>query len=232
MKRFIVLFILLLAVGYSYSQKISGGFVVSPIVSWMKPSITKQVETDGVRLGFAYGLTGDLNLSDNFAFSTSFMVNNFGGAVTYLDSVPEFTVNQGTLDSVYAFAPNATITHKLQYIEIPLSLKGKTNEIGYMTYFMKAGISPMFKWQAKGDVTQGNIKGESIKSEVASFVLGFNVGGGFEYSLGGNTKLLVEFIYTNGLTDITNTKFMHSDESNSTEKIILNSIQIKAGILF
>ncbi len=232
MKKILIAFVLLLAFGYTYSQKVSGGVTFSPIISWMKPTITDRIENEAVKFGFSYGLTGDLNLSDNFAFSTGFVVNNFGGKLKYLDSIPAFTVDMGTYDSTYTFDPNVVVTYKLQYIEIPFSLKGSTNEIGYMTYFMKAGISPMFKWQAKGDVTQGNISAKSIKSEVAGFGVGFNFGLGFEYSLGGNTKLLVELAYMNGLTDMTKTEIINVNGSYGNEKVTLSSLSLKTGILF
>lgn len=232
MKKILIAFVLLLAFGFSYGQKVSGGIVFSPVISWMKPSITDRIENEALKFGFSFGLNGDLNLSDNFAFNTGIVVNNFGGKLKYLDAVPEFKVDMGTYDSTYAFVPNAVINYKMQYIEVPFSIKGKTNEIGYMTYFMKAGISPMFRYQAKADVSQGNISGKSIKTEVAGFGLGFNFGLGFEYSLGGNTKLLVGLDYMNGLTDMTNTKIINANGTKGDEKVILSSISVKTGIMF
>ncbi|MFH2095756.1 MAG: porin family protein [Bacteroidota bacterium] len=232
MKKFLVVIVLLLVAGYTIGQKVSGGIIVSPVLSWMKPSITKDIESEGVKFGVSFGIGGDFNLSDNFAFSTGLLVNNFGGKLKYTDSIPAFTVDKGTSDSVYSFNPGAIIDYKLQYIEIPFSLKGKTNEIGYMTYFMKAGISPMFKYQAKGDVSQGNIDSESIKKEVAGFAIGYNVGAGFEYSLGGNTKVLVELVYTKGLTDMTKTELYKSNGATGNEKVILSNIALRLGIMF
>jgi len=227
MKRTILIFGLVLIAGYSFSQKVTGGIEISPLISWMKPDITQNIENEGVKPGFNFGFVCDLNLGDNFSFSTGILVNNFGGSLKFLDSIPAFTIDKGTSDSIYSFDPGAVIDYKLQYIELPFSLKGKTNEIGYVTYFLKAGVSPMIKWKAKGDVTQGNISGESIAKEVTGFGIGFHVGGGIEYSLGGNTKLLVEMVYTNGLTDFTKTETVAGDE-----KVILNVLALRAGILF
>lgn len=240
MKKYLIIATLFLSANIIYmqngfAQKITGGIEVSPVLSWMAPDIADNIDNEGVKLGFNYGIVGDLNFSDNFAFSTGIMVNSFGGKLKYTDAIPEFTVDLGTKDSIYSFSPGAIVDYKLQYVEIPISLKGKTNEIGYMTYFMKAGISPMFRWKAKGDVTQGNISGKSIKNEVASLNVAFIVGGGFEYSFGGNTKLLFEFVYTNGLSDITKTK-VYDDElqkiSDESEKVILSNIALRVGILF
>ncbi len=202
----------------------------------MKPDISQNIENDALRFGFSYGLVGDLNLSDNFAFSTGINVNNFGGQLEYLDSIPEFIIDNGTIDTM-SFKPNAIVTYKFQYVEIPISIKGKTNEIGYLTYFMHAGINPMFRWKAKGDVSQENVAGVSLSKEVSGLLMAFSVGGGFEYSLGGNTKLLVDVIYKNGLSDVTKTKTYHFNDAGTggdilDEKVILNSLEVKLGILF
>ncbi|GAB4280219.1 MAG: hypothetical protein Kow0068_04440 [Marinilabiliales bacterium] len=219
--------------GYLFSQKFSGGIVVSPMLSWMKPTVTKNIENESMKLGSSFGVTGDLNLSDNFALSLGLNVNNFGGKLKYLDSIPAFSVDKGSYDSVYSFEPGAIINYKMQYVEVPFYIKGKTNEIGYMTYYLKAGINPMFKWQTKADVTQGNIAGESIKKEVSGLVIGYGFGGGFEYSLGGNTKFIVELDYLNGLTDITKTKTYNTEAKKAVDdNVILNYIAIKTGIVF
>lgn len=227
MKKIFIILGLVLFVNYTFSQKVTGGIEISPIISWMKPDITKRIDNEGVKFGFNFGFIGDLNLGDNFAFSTGILVNNFGGQLKYHDSIPQFTVDKGTSDSIYSFDPGVVIDYKLQYVEIPFSLKGKTNEIGYITYFLKAGISPMIKWKARGDVTQGNISGESITKEVTGFGFGFHVGGGIEYSLGGNTKMLIELVYTNGLSDFTKT-----ETTEGNEKVILNCLALRLGILF
>ena len=60
MKKILVAFVLLLAFGYSYGQKVSGGFAVSPIVSWMKPE-TKDIENEKIKFGFTYGALVDIN---------------------------------------------------------------------------------------------------------------------------------------------------------------------------
>lgn len=234
MKKSVIAIILIVFFGYSYGQKISGGLVVSPIVSWMKPDITKSIETEKAKFGFNYGIVGDFNFTENFAFSTGILVNNYGGSLKYTegDSI-HFKTSEDTYLVDSAKFP-AIVDYKLQYVEIPIALKGKTNEIGYITYFLKAGISPGFRWKAKGDVNGGSlVNGESIKDEVRGTVIAFNVGGGIEYSLGGNTKVLAEIIYNNGLTGVTKTEVFKDGETEATnDKVILNHVALKIGILF
>ena len=210
--------------GIAMSQGVTGGLYVSPIVSWLKPD-SKTVEKDGSRFGFGFGIPVDFNVSDNFAVSTGVSFNNIGGSLKFLDSIPVFN----TVDSIYALKGGSSIKYKTQFIEIPLSLKGKTNEIGYITYFLKAGISPSFRFKAKGDVTVNS--GDDIKAEVAAFNMGFHIAGGIEYSLGGNTKLLIEALFTNGLTNFSKTETIDKGALKK-EKIISNNIALRVGILF
>jgi len=225
-KKIILLTIILTSSMMVSAQKFSGGIFVNPSLSWMKPDLVKNISNEKIRFGFSYGALGDLNIiGDNFSLNLGILVNNFGGKISYADSIPSFE----TSDSTYAFKKGAVVTYKLTYVELPIGLKGKTNEIGYITYYMKAGISPMFKWKAKADVSQENIDGEAINKEVSSFAMGFYVGGGFQYNLGGSTSLVTELVFTNGLTDITKTKVVGKDK---TDKVILNNIALRVGVIF
>ena len=223
------LLLIIIVVGTSVmasAQKFSGGIFVNPSLTWMKPDVAKNISNEGVKLGFSYGALGDLNIiGDNFSLSMGILVNNFGGKLSYSDSIPQFQ----TLDSTYSFSQGAIVDYKLTYVELPIGIKGKTNEIGYMTYYMKAGISPMIKWKAKADVTQGNISGEAINKEVNALFMGFYIGGGFQYNLGGTTSLVTELVFTNGLTDVTKTKVYNKEKS---DKVILNNIALRVGIIF
>ena len=132
MKKIILPFVIVLISIYSYGQKISGGIFVSPELSWMQPDVAKNISNEGIKLGYGIGLIGDYNFSDNFAFSTGFVLNTFGGELQYADSIPEFTVSEGTADSIYSFSKGAIIEYNLKYIEIPITLKGKVNFIALL----------------------------------------------------------------------------------------------------
>ncbi|MBI4648954.1 MAG: PorT family protein [Bacteroidia bacterium] len=216
----------------SSQQKFTGGLFVSPLVSWMKPD-SKKAELAQAMLGFNFGVTADINLTKNFAASFSIAANKYGGSVKYLDSIPEFEA-EDVLRQDQSLSPGAVVDYKLTYIEIPIALKGKTNEIGYITYFLKAGINPSIKYKAKGDVNQNNITDVNVKNSVSLFGFGYHLGGGIEYSLAGNTRVLVEGIYTGGLSDIDNTKMIASDTGAKAKeiKITLNNVALRVGILF
>ncbi len=218
MKKVFILLFVILIVNIGVAQKVRFGLQFSPIVSWMKPNVTT-IESEKPSFGFNYGIVLDNNFTDHYSFSTGVLINNYGGKLRYIDKIPEFI----TADSTYLnLDSGAIVTYKLQFIEIPISMKFKTNEIGYITYFMRAGLNPQIKVGAKGDVTQENISGANIKKEVNFLNLSYHIGGGIEYSLGENTAFLVEVIYSNGFLDVTSDK----------NKVVLNNVALRLGILF
>ena len=203
---------------FSQDKKIGFGLQGSPQISWMKPDNEKMMKNDGVKLGFGYGLMFDFRFGQNYSFSTGINVLSTSGRLEYQDSLEIPFIHDGIDDTL----PATTVTYKLGYLEIPLTLLLKTNEIGYMTYFGQFGISSQFNLKAKGDATFNNIADEDLSKEVKFLNMGLIIGGGFQYSLGGNTALVLALIYNNGFTDIL------KDE----EKVALKSLSLKLGVMF
>ena len=228
MRRIFLLSAIILFTLTSNAQKVSGGLSFAPILSWVK-SDSKAVEKAGTRFSVGYGIFADYNFTDNFSFSTGININEVGGTIKYPETM--YFDYENTRDTL---PPESKVFYKIRYVEIPFSIKGKTNEIGYFTYFMKAGISPMFRWKSRGDIYKTvdskeiKIEDVNIEDEVALFNLAFHVGAGFEYSLGGNTALMTELLYYNGLTDITPDD---KDKMNSYS-ILTHQFMLKVGIKF
>jgi hypothetical protein len=102
----------------------------------------------------------------------------------------------------------------LQYIELPITLKLKTNEIGYLTYYLQAGLAPAINIRSRADIkfnTQtttlatnstviSNVESddEDIQDEINNINLSMIIGGGIEYTLSGSTVLLVGVQFNNG----------------------------------
>jgi hypothetical protein len=228
MKKVCVVLLLMLLSFFIKAQRLTGGFFASPNLTWLKPVNTTEIKNEGLKLGFSYGILGDYRLlGKNFTFNMGIVVNRMGGKIGYNDSIPHFI----TTDSTYAFSKGVVIDYKLTYISFPLGLKGKTNEIGYITYFMKGGLTPMFHFRSKADATQNNVTDMSIPKEVARLAMSYYIGGGIEYNLGGTTSLLIELVFTNGLTDITNTVRMFRG-SERQDLIIQNNLALRLGVIF
>ena len=229
MKKFVLILALASFVFFGMAQnKFSGGIYFNPTFAWMKPDV-KYIEKDAMRTTFGFGLVGDFNITDNFAFQSGLRFSNMGGSLKYLDSIPAFV----TPDSTYRLDANSVVKYKTQYVGIPLYIKGKTNEIGGMFYFLKAGVVPSFRYSAKGDVTVNS--NDDIKEEVRGIYTTFELGGGLEYVLGGNTRVLVEVVFSNGLTSVTKTKLWDTKNNklrDDYDKVIQNGLMLNLGILF
>jgi len=209
-----------------FSQAFSGGLMIGPTINWMGMD-SKSVEKAGNRLSYSWGAFLDKNLSGNFALSTGIFINQFGGTVKYKEPIMfEYE------DNTRILLQNTEIFYKYRYIETPISIKGMTNEIGYMKYHLKLGLSPMFKWKAKADIDPAPVVGEStndvnVSNESPIFAMSFHVGGGAAYSLGGNTALIGEITFYNGITDITNEE--HNDKNYT---IFAHMLVFRVGIKF
>lgn len=207
---------ILFFVKLSYSQNeksFNFGLYGAPGVSWLK-SDTKGIDGDGLRLNFAYGLMIDIILADNYALSTGVEPSYTGGKLSWKNG-----------DTTH-FA-----TYKLQYFDIPLTLKMQTNEVNYMTFYGRFGGSLGTRTKAIGDFTSKYdsnsktiiIEDENINRDINLFRISFIIGAGMEYSLGGNTRAIVGLNYKNGLTDTFKGKDIKAKN---------NTIAVTLGIIF
>ncbi|HBF88315.1 MAG TPA: hypothetical protein DDX39_06695 [Bacteroidales bacterium] len=224
-----IFFVLALFTSISVFGQMRFGIVGTPQVTWLKSDV-KLVETDGIRLGLSYGLNLEFSFSDNAIFTTGVFINNAGGKLKYNDTTNVFSFEHS--DIIDTLPTGVSITYKTQYLEIPLGLKFKTNEIGYLTYFGQLGLTPMVNISAKGDSEKPDlIDNEKIQKEVSLFNLAYHIGAGVEYNLSGNTSLLAAIIYTNGFFDITRNP-KGNKTTNVSDKVIMNCVSLKVGVLF
>jgi opacity protein-like surface antigen len=222
MKKSLVIFAVLLITFKSFAQtdqKFHFGLKAAPALVWFK-SDTKGLSSDGTRLGFIYGLVTEFNFGKNYAFATGLEVAYRGGKFKQSLETPGLTVV-------------SSITEKLEYLEIPITLKFKTNEIGAMTYYLQAGIEPGFNIRARADFSmdmQSNGTTQHADSNdidimdgINAFNLSMVIGGGLEYRLSGNTAVLVGLSFSNGLMDVVD---------GSEAKANSNYLALNLGILF
>ena len=177
------------------------GLHFSPNISWLGLSTTGY-ENDGARIGFAYGISTEFFLAKNYLFSTGFNINNIGGNLKY-----EGVYNNAGVSSSSSVKQNI----KISYVDIPLTLKLRTNEIGYMTYYGNFGFIAGIKYNSITDyeyVDLNSIKQTDIdnSSNVSLFNVNLMVGGGAEYNLSGNTNFMFGVSYHNGFINVLDSK--------------------------
>lgn len=229
MKKIIVCILALVLAGNIFAQKVSGGLFIGPTMSWMSTD-SKTITTDGMKFGYNFGALLDINLVDNFAISTGIQFNNLGGNISFVNGAYEVNPDEGLIyDTLVA---GSVINYNLNYLAIPVGFKGKTNEIGYLTYFLKAGVTPLINIKALGTI--GADENILLSKEINAINAGWHIGGGAEYSLAGNTRILFELMYTGGLLDVDRTDvFSTADlDTKSNPKVALSDIHLKIGIIF
>ncbi|MEA3316785.1 MAG: porin family protein [Bacteroidota bacterium] len=219
MKKILIIGIILfsLSLGKIFAQNLQLGIFVDPKISWMTPD-SKAIEKGDSKFGVNIGLSIDNYFAPNYAFSTGISINNVGGSLTF-DDKKYISIHSST-DSLQA---GSTLEYNLQYINIPLGLKLKTNEIGYISFYTNLGLNAGINIKSTGTSESNSFDKENINDEINLFNLGYYIGGGIEYSLGGNSSITAGITYTNGFMDITK-----PDEN----KITLSNVALRVGVLF
>ncbi|HLN19923.1 MAG TPA: porin family protein [Bacteroidales bacterium] len=198
-KRVKLLIIAALIPLYSMGQNgdIRLGLHFDPVISWFGTDI-RQTDSDGARPGYNLGLTFNKYFSENYAFSSGINIISAGGRISSSDTtIMDFTNFNSTV------LPGNTVVYKVQYLSIPLGLKLQTNQIGYITYFTDIGIDPKIVIGGKADISSLNIKGEKALPELKAINLGWHITAGIEYSLGGQTAVVLGMNFENNFMDIT-----------------------------
>ena len=216
MKKTASLILLIFLTVTTFAQTKSGrdsdyrfAFVLSPQISWIS-SDDNNADGNGSLFGYNFGVEMDRFFAKNYAFSTGLTINTTGGKLEY--------TNPGNIAGA-ADDDFENTEYRLKYIEVPFRLKLQTNDFQRSSYYGVFGLS-----------TQYNIKtndgdGNSIDDEINFFNLGYNFGGGLQYQLGGDAYLKVGITYNQGITDVTDHKYID-------DKATLNRLVFNFGIIF
>ena len=170
----------------------------NPSVNWLSSDV-KSVTFSSATIGYDIGLAVDKFFAERYAVSTGISIGSMGGSLVY-DSLSKFKVH-GSPRSVPA---GSQVSFSLQYINIPIGLKFKTNQIGYFTYFANLGLALHIniKSVATSSDSKNVLNNDDISEEINTFNLSYFFGGGAEYSLGANTSLILGLGFDNGFANI------------------------------
>jgi len=215
MKKYLFIVILFCFSQALYSQN-EFTFTVfgEPQISWMTPD-SKDVESDGSLLSFNAGFNFDNFFAEKYAYSTGLSINSIRGKLLYKE-----TKNIDASDTTYRLS-NEVVNYSLQYINIPLGLKFKTIEIGYSKFFAHLGLDAAINIKSSADLP--DVEDVNVSKDINWYNLGYYIGGGLEYSLGGSTALVGGITYKNGFMDIT---------KSNDNKVTSGTVSFRMGILF
>ena len=258
------------------------GLKIEPSFNWLKPDKAEKFESGGIKMGFGIGAMTDFKLGGNVWLSTGVAIDFNGAKLNYLDNTIGDTTgfypgyfhyssgqssgivsvddaNTALLDtasttfSEYSFIQLESRSYKVQYVNIPLFIKMKTDEIGYLTYFGQFGLNTSIKTKARatdgGVIISGtnialtDLDDLDIEKEVNLFKVAGSIGGGFEYNLSESTSLTVAVNFDYGFTSLTkkdsdhiiaiqNGQAVAAFEKYSDQKNKANAVRLTVGILF
>lgn len=193
----VIVFPFLVKAQQSEVKKVRLGFTLTPNTGWLRFKDSNAGEANGGRFGFSYGILGDFSLAsnNNYYFSTAFALTTINGKASETANSPAGAVG----NSVY----------KLQYIEVPLTLKLKSNPTASGRFYGQFGFGTGIKISAKRDFTPGLTNSDApaednanISSKVNIFRLGLIAGAGAEWNLDRNLAIQTGLTFNNGFTDI------------------------------
>lgn len=206
MKRIIVLTAALIFANAALltAQKVELGLQFSPGFAWLKPS-EKELKNDGMKFGFNYGVNVDIMFSDNYGIGTGVLVSHRGGKLSLFDTLKT--------------------TYKFQYLDLPVLLKMRTGDIGYIKYYGTFGVIPGFRLSAKGEDSYGGATFDEvdINDQINLLNISLAIGGGIQYILSGTTRLVGGVEFNKGFSDL-----LKSDNQKATS----SKLKLILGVMF
>jgi len=230
MKKIILLFTgIISAAAFNFasaqeSKSFSFGFKVSPNFAWVKVQ-EGPMTNNGLGLGFTYGVTADFMLlkNQNYWLSTELDVTSLPSKVQYTRELMRTSMNStATFGSV-------NFNYSNQYLQIPVSIKFKTDDLGGLKYYMQFGLGlsvamntkvetdanqdfngiaglttydPNNSANGKYDFYGGGNPELSFIDDINNFRGSMIIGAGVEYHLSGNMNMVAGLKFDNGFTDI------------------------------
>lgn len=234
------------------------GIKMSPNISWFAPFDKKKLQSDGPELKFSYGLITEFRLNKSASFATGIEMNFSGGTLNFTPS-----------DSVYYNAGDADLPqgnyskffldkrkYQMRYVDIPLTMKLRTPEIGSMTYYGVIGANLSIRTKVKaiddGELVNITIKQDTVSTVVVTretqtvedvditkdvnfFRVGLNIGFGMEYNIVGSTTLTTSLNFYQGFTNVLKgeSDFLIDKKGRPYEQSVKNHFfMINIGLLF
>lgn len=233
-------------------KNIRFGVTVLPALHWYKPADPKKFKSEGVAAGIGVLINAEYSLSGNFALGFGLGIGSAGGKISFMDSV-RYALDD---DKILLWNATATTTTKLyklntreykaSYFLLPVSLKMRTNEIGYLRYFFEPrfilGIrkniradDEVYDWTTTSGGKQENL---NINKDMSPLSMSVTLSGGGEYYLSGSTAFVFALGYEYGLSNTvkgTSDYLLRTKNGATTQleqKFAQNGVVLSVGILF
>jgi hypothetical protein len=232
MKRifFVVFLTGLVAVQPLFSQMkpFRFGLKVAPTIGWMSPD-TEDYENDGSAAGFNWGFISDFTITENYFFATGFSINYLNSKLKYPYKT-DLVINSDTVTKEGTLARR----YKLRYIDVPLSLKMKTNQFNNVQFYGQIGFTAGLNIKSNSEdnfsYDDGSEKQEKDISDDITFLKGALIlGAGVEFYLDQSTSLVAGIIFSNGISNVLKG---NNAITNYRQKAVPNYFELTLGVIF
>lgn len=223
------------------TNDIQFGFELSPVFSRLSTSDSK-INPNGPNLGLKLGMIGEFYFRENYSISTGIGFHfNAGGRLFYEDTVDSLSIwTEAEIPGDNVYEGGTDFKYSLQYVEIPIGLKLRTREFGYVKYFVEPRLTMGFNTQARGNIlndkTVDQEEDYNIQSAVNLINLSWGIGGGIEYTISSRTAIIGGLGLQSGFTDVTTDKntsiAANGSQGEEDSKAVMNSIVLRLGIMF
>ncbi|HLP10585.1 MAG TPA: outer membrane beta-barrel protein [Flavobacteriales bacterium] len=244
------------------------GLKATPSINWFKIDDEKTFEKGGANLKFGYGLITEFKITDVAWFTTGLQVDYDGGKIEKNDSIYYlYNEDDGFLENDFDYIADTATTKKYttymlnkrkynsMYVTIPLQLRLKTKEIGYLTYYGHFGLNTSIhirtkvtdestSWSSTGAKQDVTLEKLDNSKDMNILRTSLALGGGVEMNLSGSTSLMFGLSFNQGFMNAVkkDSKFLIDGEKTnaSTEtkptaqqqKFLSQSMTLTIGILF
>ena len=245
---------------------------------WLAPDNLKEFSNAGIGLGYGWGFQMEFKLGESTtSLATGMSLTTFAGGLDYndvslvahhptyyaLDNFELAEWNEANSppddgDTLYQLKERK---YKINYVTLPFSIKMKTKEIGYFTYFGEFGATLGLKTKARVndicdklvwdtltstfnviDVDYPDNTDLDLSKGTQPIRVGLLVGGGAEYNISGTTSfffaLHYHYLVTNAITREAGEDYLREFNAatgqfeNVGAKAIPGSVSLTVGILF
>lgn len=200
------------------------GVKIAPNIGWLRVD-QENYNSEGVVPGISWGLIADFYFAENYALASGFEVSFHNGKISYPDIQSDV---QGRLDRKY----------RLKYIDIPVLVKMKTNEIGDFRFFGNIGVRPGVRIGSSAKDSFTGLSGpaitntqdwHNIDSQTKLFRMSLVIGAGAEFTIDDKTAIIAGINFINGFSDVLKNKNVVTGVGH---KAIPNAFELSLGVVF
>lgn len=229
-KLFLIVSLLFISLTAFAQTGVRFGFTASPGISWYAPD-NKAIDSEGARFSLNYGALVDIVIGDNerYAIATGLTIDMGGGKL------------KGTNEETGHFSK---LTGKIQYLEIPVGLKLRSNETASnLTFYGTLGLNNgirirsrgAYEYTGLGEDEDIHIKESSIKiknldfyptnvKRVNVYQLGLHFEAGTEFRISDNTSIVGGLFFRNGFTNII--------KDTDKERVVQRGFGLRVAVMF